>query len=95
MEAVYAAYDQYYNKRNAGVGSELFDKTIALVDWFNKYAEEVLQGKTYTLSHLVKMLFDERELKNDAEIADNFRYQMYAEREYLQDFAGMLKVYFI
>ena len=92
LEAVYAAYDQYYNKRNAGVGSELFDKTIALVDWFNKYAEEVLQGKTYTLSHLVKMLFDERELKNDAEIADNFRYQMYAEREYLQDFAGMLKV---
>lgn len=92
LEAVYTAYDQYYSKRNTGAGSELFDKTKALVEWFNKYAEEVLQGKTYTLSHLVNMLFDERELKNDAEIADNFRYQMYAEREFLHEFTSMLKV---
>ena len=92
LDVVYAAYDQYYIKKDVGVGSELFDRTIALIDWFNKYTEEVLQGKTYTLSHLVKMLFEEREPKNDTEIADRFRYQMYAERDYLQDFASMLKV---
>ena len=92
LEAVFKAYNDYYIKHLIDQGSILFDRTVALVNWFDQYAEDVFQGKTYSLQHLVGMLFDERELKNDAEIADSFRYQMYAEREYLHEFLQILKI---
>lgn len=92
LEEVFKAHDAYYTKHLIDQGPILFDKTVVLVNWFDQYAEDVFQGKIYSLQHLVGMLFDERELKSDAEIADSFRYQMYAEREYLHEFVDILKV---
>ena len=92
LDVVAKAHEDFYSKHRHDEGEELFDATMALVKWFDQYAEDVFNGKTYTLEHLVGMLFDERELKNDAEKAECFKYQMYAEREYLHELMGMLKV---
>lgn len=92
LEAVFTAHEGYYTKHILDQGPVLFDSTVALVKWFDQYAEDVFQGKTYSLQHLVGMLFDEREYKTDAEIAENFQYRMFAEREYLHEFLDILKV---
>lgn len=92
LEAVYKAHEGYYTKHYRDEATVLFDSTVVLFQWFDRYAEDVFQGKQYTLEHLVGALFDDKELKSNAEIADSFRYQMYAEREYLKEFVDILKV---
>lgn len=98
LEAMYKAYEGYYTKHYRDGATVLFDSTVALYQWFDKYAEDVFQGKQYSLEHLVGALFDNPKRTEGFKIKNNddprYHYLHFNEESQMPDMVIDFKHFF-